>query len=390
MKTDIAPLVQWNASQYSTPPVVFPAPGFSDPDIQALFLLGLPWRGKPTHVFAWMGLPRRPVRRPCPGMILLHGGGGTAFVEWVRLWNARGYAAIAIDQCGAVPPRPGQQEAHPRERHAHGGPPGWIDSFHNVLDPIEDQWPYHAVAACLRAHTLLATQPGVDADRIGVTGISWGGYLTCLVAGVDPRLKCAIPVYGCGYLGHESAWKDGVFQTLPPGHVQRWLELWDASRYLPEAHVPFCWVSGTNDNAYPLPSLQRSYGLAPGPRTLCIRVTMPHSHPAGWSPGEIGAFADSVLCDAPALPRLAAHGRDGLTVHARFDAPQPLVRAELNYTRALGHWTDRRWNTVPARLDPATGRVDADLPPRATVWYLNVYDHHNQLVSTPHEEVLPS
>jgi len=29
-----------------------------------------------------------------------------------------------------------------------------------------------------------------------VTGISWGGYLTCIVAGIDDRLKAAVPVYG--------------------------------------------------------------------------------------------------------------------------------------------------------------------------------------------------
>ncbi len=30
-------------------------------------------------------------------------------------------------------------------------------------------------------------------------GDQLGGYLTCIVAGLDHRLKVAVPVYGCGF-----------------------------------------------------------------------------------------------------------------------------------------------------------------------------------------------
>ena len=61
--------------------------------------------------------------------------------------------------------------------------------------------------------------PGVDPDRIGVTGISWGGYLTCIVAGVDPRFRFAAPVYGCGFLGDNSAWLP-EFQKMGPEKIR--------------------------------------------------------------------------------------------------------------------------------------------------------------------------
>jgi hypothetical protein len=91
-----------------------------------------------------------------------------------------------------------------------GGPPGWDASFRQVAEkePLEDQWQYHAVTAALNAHTLLAAHPAVDAGRIGLTGISWGGYMTCVVAGVDPRYRFAVPVYGCGFLALNSAWSN--------------------------------------------------------------------------------------------------------------------------------------------------------------------------------------
>ena len=43
--------------------------------------------------------------------------------------------------------------------------------------------------------------PEVDADRTGLTGISWGGIIAEIVAGVDGRLKFIVPVYASGFLG---------------------------------------------------------------------------------------------------------------------------------------------------------------------------------------------
>jgi hypothetical protein len=225
----------------------------------------------------------------------------------------------------------------------------------------------------------------VDAQRIGVTGISWGGYMTSIVAGVIPGLGCAIPVYGCGFLGENSVWKDAVFPTKPPQWVARWVELWDPSTYLADAHLPMCWVSGTNDFAYPLDSLQKSYQRTPGETTLCIRVDMPHSHADGWAPTEIGVYADSQLRGGVPLARLVRHGVDGRLLWAEFDSARPLVSAEINFTRALGQWQDRRFNRLPAHLDPNTGQVQAAIPPQTTACFLNVFDDRGCVVSTPHQ-----
>ncbi len=381
------PAPHWDLDVLGRTPATYPAPEFSAPGVRALFYEGAPYRGRPTRVFAWMGVPEVEPGKSCPGMVLLHGGGGTAFDEWVRLWNQRGYAAIAMDVCGARPAQPVVCDGGPHERHAFSGPAGWDASFGQTPEPIADQWTFHAVAAAVAGHSLLAAQPGVDRTRIGVTGISWGGYLTAVVAGVDSRLRAAVPVYGCGYLGDDSCWNDNTFPKLPAAQIQRWLALWDPSRHLPRARMPMCWVSGTNDFAYPLPSFQKSYQLPSGPRTLCIRVEMPHSHRDGWAPTEIGVFVDSLLLSGTPLPQLRAHGRAGPRVWAEFEVASPISRAELCTTRALGHWTDRRWSVVPARFDAVTGRVEAELPPRATAWFINVFDDRNCVASTPHEGV---
>jgi len=82
---------------------------------------------------------------------------------------------------------------------------------------------------------------------------------------------------------------------LRPALRRRWLALWDPSVYLPRARLPMLWVTGTNDFAYPLDSLQRSYRLPRGPRSLCIRVEMPHGHgPPGENPEEIAPSRTSI------------------------------------------------------------------------------------------------
>lgn len=382
------PPVHWSNINANQPPSSWSVNGFSAPGIRAIYYENVPWQGRPTRVFAWMGLPYLQEGQTCPGMVLLHGGGGTAFDEWVRIWNRRGYAAIAFDQCGCVPERPLVQDGVAHPRHELGGPAGWDASFDQVDEPIEDQWAYHAVSAALSARQLLAAQPGVDPARIGVTGISWGGYLTCLVAGSDPAFQCAIPVYGCGYLGDNSVWRDTVFPQKSARMIERWLELWDPSQYLPDATMPFCWVSGTNDFAYPLDSLQKSYLLPPGERTLCIRVELPHSHADGWAPNEIGIYADNILKGKAPLPKLIQHGREGGKLWAEFESARPILSAEINYTRALGQWQDRKYNRLPAEFDPNTGRVQAAIPDNTSVCYLNVFDDRGCVASTPHHNLI--
>jgi len=374
----------WDLEQLGKAPREFPAPEVTAPEVQSLFYEGLPYQGKPTRVFAYYAAPAgASAEKKVPAMVLIHGGGGTAFDGWVRLWTSRGYAAISMDLCGCLPIRnePGKQGW---KRHADGGPPGW-GGFDQIDQPATDQWTYHAVADALLAHSLLRARPEIDASRIGVTGISWGGYLTSIVAGVDPRFRFAVPVYGCGFLGENSAWLKN-FETLGGEKAARWLAWWDPSVYLPHSNMPMLWVTGTNDFAYPLDSLQKSYRLPQAQRTLAIRVRMPHGHgAAGEKPGEIHAFADSILCGGPPLAKITAQGRDGSTVWATYESAVDISKAELTLTLDDGRWQDRKWETQPARLDTAARRVTAALPPKPSVYSLNLIDARDLVTSTEHE-----
>jgi len=376
----------WKPSDLTQVPQTFEIPQNGEPGVKALWFAGLPYKGKPTRVFAYYGTPAnaQPGQK-FPAMVLIHGGGGTAFAEWVRLWNARGYAAIAMDITGAIPDKATDEKTlwNPtRKRTDFSAPNGWGD-FANVDLAPEDQWSYHAVAAVIRAHSLIRSFPEIDPKRIGVTGISWGGYLTAIVSGLDHRFRFAAPVYGCGFLGEDSAWlKD--FAKLGPDRAKRWLTLWDPSEYLPQSKLPMLWVNGTNDFAYTPPSWRKSHRLPKGPKTLAYRVRMPHGHPPGAKPEEILLFADHVLRKGPAPAKIKAQSTtpDG-TVQASFKSKLPIQKAELAYTKDTGKWQDRKWETQPANL--AKGKATAKLPPAATAWFLNIYDNKDRVVSTEHE-----
>ncbi len=368
----------WNLAALSQPPKTYPADEFSTNGVKAVFFEGPSFRGRPTRVFAWIGLPKVPPGRKVPGMVLVHGGGGTAFAQWVSRWNSYGYAAIAMDTCGAVP----RGTYGHWERQSNGGPPGW-GGWDQIDWPREEQWTYHAVADAVLAHSLLRSLPEVDPRRIGVTGISWGGYLTCLIAGVDHRFAFAAPVYGCGFTDeHNFA---GSVKALGPEASERWMRWWDPKMYLCDANLPMLWVTGSNDFAYTPNALQKSYRLAPGPRTLCVRLRMPHGHGEGERPKEIQVFADSLLKRGAPLPKITGQGRKGDQVWATFKSKVPLLKAELNFTRDTGNWKERRWESVPAKI--SRGKLTASLPSDARVYYLNLFDDRSCVVSTEHEEL---
>lgn len=371
---------KWDLEMLRKAPATFPSESIQakTPGIRALFYEGLPYQGKPTRVFAWIGMPKVEPGTKVPAMVLVHGGGGTAFQNWVKLWNDRGYAAISMDTCGALPE---PENARPRPRHAHGGPPGW-GGFDQIDQPPQDQWTYHAVADAILGHSLLREQPGVDKDRIGLTGISWGGYLTCIIAGADDRFRFAAPVYGCGF------YLDTVFgaSVKKAGSDQgsRWMKWWDPSHYLTNAKMPMLWVTGTNDFAYWLPGLRQSYRLGPPEqRTLAVRLRMPHGHgAAGEAPKEIAVYADSILKGTEPLPKVVSQQVTGNQLTVSFTSKKPVVKAELLFTKQLGDWPKRLWEAVPATI--ADGKVTATLPEGVTVFYVNLYDDRDCAVSTEH------
>jgi len=76
--------------------------------IRSLIFESVSYKGQPKSVFAYYATPAMlqgssSQEKKLPGIILVHGGGGTAFREWVVMWAKRGYAALALDTRGNGP-----------------------------------------------------------------------------------------------------------------------------------------------------------------------------------------------------------------------------------------------------------------------------------------------
>jgi dienelactone hydrolase len=374
----VAAASPWPVAELKKVPLSQELPDKAVEGVKAVFIDGQAYGGKKTRFFAYYGIPKTPDGAKVPAMVLVHGGGGSAFASWVKLWMDRGYAAISMDTCGAI--SGGGYNDH--ARHDMGGPPGW-GGFDQIGKASEDQWGYHAVSDVLLAHSWIRARDGVDPERTGITGISWGGYLTCIAAGVDDRFKFAAPVYGCGFLTDNSAWLD-AFEKMGPENTEKWRVSWDPSAYLPQAKMPMLWVTGTNDFAFPMDSLQRSYQLPKGERFLAIRPRMPHGHgAAGEAPAEIHAMADAVLKGGPGMAQVSLSARDGWNVSATWAGGGTMVSAKLNYTTADGSWQKREWKEVPATL--GDGTVKGQLPEGTKVYFFNLLDGTGLVASSEHE-----
>lgn len=365
----------WDLGALSEPPDYNWAK--QDSSVWSLYYDGEPYQNRQTRVFAYYASPATlgaedAQDKTFPAVVLVHGGGGTAFGQWAELWARRGYAAIAMDLAGCGPDR---------KRLSDGGP-GQSDNekFGAIDQSLQEQWTYHAVSNVILAHSLVRSFDEVDSSRTAVTGISWGGYLTCIVAGLDNRFKAAVPVYGCGFLHDNSTWL-GRFAKMSPEQKDKWVQLWDPSMYVGSARMPVFFVNGTNDFAYPLDSYSKTYGLVKGKRNLRITVNMPHSHEHGWAPKEIGIFIDQYLLGAVRLPTILEPHEAGGQVRAKVTSKTALTSSNLHYTTGTTPINKLDWKTLPARIE-GNRIVSPALPDEATIWFLTVGDNRDAVVSS--------
>ena len=365
--------------------------------VHSLFYTGENYKGHATEVFAFYASPstlgKAGGAKKFPAVVLIHGGGGTAFAEWAWLWAQRGYAALAMDLAGCqtsapiydpktgIPMLNQAVKKETRTRLPNGGPEqGGTEKFDSIGGDTSDQWPFHAAAAVIRAHSLLRSFPEVDAERTAVTGISWGGYTTCLVASLDDRFKAAVPVYGCGFLFEgESVQKPSIDKL---GELrQRWIEKYDPSSLLPRCRVPILFVNGTNDVHYPLDSYEKSFQRVPGAKQMRLEVNMRHGHPPGWAPKEIGLFIDSYCNGGAPLPVPGKPVIEGDKVRIPFTAATAVKSATLHYTADEGLRSKRTWQSIPATVGERS--ITAPRPPaEANTWFVSMTDDRGAKVTT--------
>lgn len=358
-------------SRLTSPPVSQPATGFETAgSIRPVFFDALDWQGKPTKVFAWIGLPEgASPAQPVPGIVLIHGGGGTAFKEWVQKWNAQGFAAISIAVEGQVEHKdPTSRQEDQWQRHEHGGP-ARQGIYGDSAAPLREQWMYHAVADTILANSLLRSLPEVDANKVGIMGISWGGVITSTVIGIDPRFAFAIPTYGCGGLDMAP---NQYGRAL--GDNELYKNVWDPNLRLTNARMPILWFSWPEDDHFPMDCLEASRAKSPGISIAAIVPKMGHGHGSAWVRQEPYAFAKSILKDGKPWCSTHTTTLNENTLTSIFDTTQPLDYATLVSTTGIGDTAKRQWIETHASLESKGGHwiANAQIPPGTTACFINV------------------
>lgn len=340
----------------------------------------LQYKGNPVQVFAYYSAPDGDMPDGgWPAVVYSHGGGGSASDAWVNAWNAKGYACISMDLEGHYSITDDEDN---RIATPYPGPKrtGVWDDYEL---PIEEQWFYHAVAQIIRAHTLMASFPEVNADKIGMIGPSWGGTLTSTVMGVDARLKFAIPIYGAGYLSESDGHQGMAFISEEQAAFVN--SNYDGSAYFSNVTYPTLWINGTNDYHFALTCNQKSSRAVQGPATMLYLLRFRHGGNAAIGESEIYAFADHVIKGANALIKLEKPRQYKNSVSVKFSSDVRAESAQLFYTLDDGQWRERYWHDMEALV--VGDSIVAEIPDSATTIIFSATDARGLRVSSEYLEV---
>jgi dienelactone hydrolase len=118
-------------------------------------------------------------------------------------------------------------------------------------------WPGLFIAEDLKALDILYAREDVDVKKIGCAGLSGGGLRTAYLAGLDPRISCAVDV------GFMSTWKDFLLNKSFTHTWMTYVPLLPNELDFPEilglrVPLPTLVLNDSEDTLYTLPEMKRA------------------------------------------------------------------------------------------------------------------------------------
>lgn len=291
------------------------------------------WLDRPVAVFA---VRRRPLTGANAAAVLhCVGGAQTVHPQDLAVWNDAGFAAATFDwQVTGVGGRPPERTTR--------YPSALVAQFHPTPALAAAVLPValQAAAVCL---DWLGRTPGVDPTRLGVVGISWGGYLTWLLAAYEPRVRALVAAFGCG----------GLFapERPPAAHAPEvrafWAQHWEPAALGHRITAPACYLSGTNDFFGDPLVAQRLLASLPAPHVHHLLPNVDHSLDATQSRLALAWIRHHLLGD-PAVPALPSLQPD-LTLTT--DPAHPILGHEIWWAEPAGPAVFRCWQPSPPPRD---------------------------------------
>ena len=359
-----------------------------------------------SEIFAVIAKPKSPGKPP--GILVLHGGSGSAEVDKAMAWAQRGYVAVAPDLPGIAEPTQltGTKGKWSSLKYGEGR---WVATPGGSSSVIFD-----SVLAAMKALYLLRSQPEVGTSRIGVVGISWGGYLATMVAGLaGDQVRAAFAVFGCGFYELTSQ-LNGANPTLgkmPPDERERWLRDLDAGRLAGGIQAAFFIAGATNDFFYWPRALQATLDAIPGEKNHLYAPNANHKIPlrggtvfpkqsdksfkptsfqpsptpsgskANWMAMEVPYFDFYLKRTGKPLPKVSVcESDDPWLARYRIDATYPLTKVEVYWAKANPDVMKREWLALPPTR--SGDAYKARLPEEAADWFAVVSDDREVTVSS--------
>lgn len=354
---DLDPKTYWNAEQLFKTPAwrANPYPESDYAGLKAMLVEGVGPKGSKAEFFAYYATPEGPAPKGgFPGMLLVHGGGGTAFPNYVQDFVKDGFAVLALDWYN--------QRPAPALTNV---PPSEVTVPRVDLEGGRRQDHVANVSNMVLAHSLLRSFPEVNADRTVYVGLSWGSWYGSCVTAVDNRFKGACMIYLCDRHPQENVDEKAHRFVKGPFHKSM--------------KVPSWWIVWSQEvNGLPS-TLQAGWEACPCEVGRTILHNLGHSH-SGFTAGAVHRMARAFVGLEPRLPRLSLGEMNGQTVSADIlDRGTGLKEALLWYTAreplAVCDMLKNRtteWRSVPAKISGK--KVTANLPADARIAYLSVYE----------------
>lgn len=317
--------------------------------VHEILFEGPKYQGEKTDIFAYYSNPDiiktgKNQGNKFPGVVLISGGSQPALKEWVERWAQEGYAAITCDY----------------------GNTSLVKGRGPLLKNLEDELAfiydsiahgpksvraYRTSSIVMLAHSLLLSFPEVEKNKTVVTGISWGGFQTCIVAGIDNRFKAAVPVYGCAF--HDEIIFKKNFTNLTKEQVEMWMEQIDPKNYIGYSHCPILFITGDNDGCFDIEPFDKTTKLV-SKENRFVRITpnMGHDHLIGWKPQEIAVFFNSILKDGVPLPRVTEVIKKDTIIEFNYISSLNIKDAYFYYSNDTLHInSERTWKSVKANIN---------------------------------------
>ena len=316
--------------------------------VREILFKGIDYKGKETTVFAYYSNPDilktgKSQGNKFPGVVLISGGAQGAMSEWVELWAKEGYAAITCDYGNTLY----SEDSGPISKTLEERLGGIYDSIKYGPKAVRA---YRTSSIAILAHSLLLSLPEVEKNKTAVTGISWGGFQTCIVSGIDNRFKAAVPVYGCAF--HDEIIFKKYFDKMTISDKDLWMSKIDPKNYLSFSQCPTLFINGNNDGCFDIQPFDKTTKLIPEKnRFLRITPNMGHDHPIGWRPKEIASFFNSIFNNGIPLPKIMRIEKQKSSIHYTYNSQTSIVKADFYYSNDTVNINEKRvWKSISANV----------------------------------------